>query len=174
MPIEDKRSSSSIRNDSSRQNKTWMNYPFLRSIRRKALAIIASLAILLSLLGLLVDARQAHPPVFVSVSVKTLLEEHLHSVVESTDSSLLIEQETTKYLNAIEGVIQELSSQGDVIVLISEAVMGSGVPDFTDEVRQQVKAKLDSQANQLRSHDHTPIFDTKDDGSQQIRKESMQ
>lgn len=174
MPIEDKRSSSSNRNDSSRQNKAWTNYTFLRSIRRKALAIIAGLAILLSILGLLVDARQAHPPVFISVSVKTLLEEHLQSVLESTDSSLLIEQETTRYLNAIDGVIHELSSQGDVIVLISEAVMGSGVPDFTDEVRQQVKAKLDSQGIQPRSHDHTPIFETKKDGNEQIRKEASQ
>lgn len=174
MPIKDERSSTPKGNDPSQPTKTWMNYAFLRSIRRKALAIIASLAILLSLLGLLVDARQAHPPVFVSVSVKTLLEEHLQSVVESSDSSLLVEQETTKYLNAIDGVIHELSSQGDVIVLVSEAVMGSGVPDFTDEVRQQVKAKLDSQANQLRSHDHTPIFETKDDGYKQIRKESPQ
>lgn len=140
MPIEKKQNSNNQRTTNT--SKNWMRYSVLRSLRRKALAILASIAILLSLFGLLVDARQPQPPVFVSVSIKTLLEEHLRSIANSDTSSALIQQETTKYLNAIDTVVQDLSHQGDVIVLISEAVMGSGVPDFTDDVRERVKLRL--------------------------------
>lgn len=140
MPIEKKQNSNNQR--STHTSKNWMRYDILRSLRRKALAILAGIAILLSLFGLLVDARQPQPPVFVSVSVKTLLEEHLRSIASSDTSPALIQQETIKYLNAIDTVVQDLSHQGDVIVLISEAVMGSGVPDFTDDVRERVKLRL--------------------------------
>ena len=140
MPIEKKQNSN--HQSSTNTSKNWMRYGVLRSLRRKALAILAGIAILLSLFGLLVDARQPQPPVFVSVSVKTLLEEHLRSIANSDTSSALIHQETTKFLNAIDTVVQDLSHQGDVIVLISEAVMGSGVPDFTDDVRERIKLRL--------------------------------
>ncbi len=142
MPVDKKNSSEQKKPSRSSLEKNWMSYEGLRSLRRKALAILAVLAILLSLFGLLVDARQPDPPVFVSVSVKTLLEEHLQSLSRSDENSMILQQRTQFYLNAIDTVVQELTAQGDVIVLISEAVIGSGVPDFTDDVRIGVRKIL--------------------------------
>lgn len=142
MPIEEKNASKHKKKSNFSLDTNWMSYEVLRSLRRKALAIIAGLAIVLSLFGLLVDARQPQPPVFVSVSIKTLLEEHLQSLSRLDENSLLSQQKTREYLNAIDAVVQDLTAQGDVIVLISEAVVGSGIPDFTDDVRYRVREKL--------------------------------
>ena len=145
MPIETKNSSQSEKGSQSKHSKNWMSYEVLRSLRRRVLAILAGLAILLSVFGLLVDARQPQPPVFVSVSVKTLLEEHLQSIANSDASnSLETQQYTRRFLKAIDSVVEDLTAQGDVIVFVSEAVMGSGVPDFTDEIRAKVNEKLDA------------------------------
>ena len=143
MPIEKKNSSQSKKDSQSNHSKNWMSYEVLRSLRRRVLAILAGLAIVLSVFGLLVDARQPQPPVFVSVSVKTLLEEHLLSIANSdAKNALETRHNTMKFLNAIDSVVEDLTAQGDVIVLVSEAVMGSGVPDFTDDIRKKVNEKL--------------------------------
>lgn len=145
MPIEKKNSSHSEKDSQAKHSVHWMSYEVFRSLRRKALAILAGIAILLSVFGLLVDARQPHPPVFVSVSIKTLLDEHLRSIANSdAKNSVETSQNTTRFLNAIDSVVEDLTAQGDVIVLISEAVMGSGVPDFTDDIRKKVNEKLEA------------------------------
>ena len=73
-------------------------------------------------------------PVFVTVSLKTLLERHVESLGRDNITGLELQQRSDAYVAALEQIIAQVASEDDVIVLVSEAVVSDGVVDLTPDV----------------------------------------
>lgn len=126
--------------------------------RRMAIIGVA-VACLLSLAALVTVLRQPAPPVFVSVSVKSLMEEHMMSVVGRDISQTEAETRTLEYLAAVESSIAELAGNDGVIVIASEAVIGPSVPDFTSDIRLIARERSEAMAR-ARGQSLPPLGDT--------------
>ena len=73
-------------------------------------------------------------PVFVTVSLTTLLERHVESLGRDNITGLELQQRSDAYVAALEQIIAQVASEDDVIVLVSEAVVSDGVVDLTQDV----------------------------------------
>lgn len=126
----------------------------------KRLAILgAAAACILSAAALVLVLRQPAPPVFVSVSVKSLMEEHMMSVVGRDISQSEAETRTLEYLAAVETSIADLAGDEGVIVIAAEAVIGPSVPDFTSDIRLIARERSESMAR-ARGQSLPPLGDT--------------
>jgi hypothetical protein len=99
--------------------------------------LLAAAALLLSILAFTGDARRPQPPLFVSVSIKTLIEEHMVSMIGRDVTQGEARQLTEDYIASLEAAIASLAQDDGVIVLAGEAVLGGGAPDFTDDIRAE-------------------------------------
>ncbi len=115
--------------------------------RRMLVAIALAAAALVCSLSLLVaQARQPKPPVVISVSIKSLLEEHMVTTIGQNISQSEAEQLTSEYVASIEAAIADLTGDDSVIVIASEAVLGTNVPDFTGDVRLMARERAEALA----------------------------
>lgn len=126
---------------------------------RRIAVIGVALACLLSLAALVMVLRQPAPPVFVSVSVKSLMEEHMMSVVGRDITQTEAETRTLEYLASVEASIAELAGNDGVIVIASEAVIGPSVPDFTSDIRLIAREQAEAMAR-ARGQSLPPLGDT--------------
>lgn len=126
----------------------------------KRIALIGvAVACVLSLAAFIMVLRQPAPPVFVSVSVKSLMEEHMMSVVGRDITQVEAETRTLEYLAAVEASIAELAGNDGVIVIASEAVIGPSVPDFTSDIRLIARERSEAMAR-ARGQSLPPLGDT--------------
>ncbi|MEM9093946.1 MAG: TrbI F-type domain-containing protein [Pseudomonadota bacterium] len=100
----------------------------------------AALAILLSVASLVMTLRQPQPPVVVSISMKSLVEEHMLATVGGDVTQHEAELRTREFAAALDRAVAQLTGETAVLVLASEAVVGSNVPDFTDDIRLRTRA----------------------------------
>ena len=107
--------------------------------RRLAFAGVA-VAVALSTAALTLTLRQPDPPVFISVSLRSLVQEHMLSTLGPEVTPFEAETRTAEFSRALDLAIGELAAEEGVIVLASEAVLGAQVPDFTEEVRLRARA----------------------------------
>lgn len=115
--------------------------------RRMLIAIALSAAALVcSLTVLFTTARQPEPPVLISVSIKTLLEEHMVTTIGQNITQTEAELRTSEYVASIESAIAELTGDDSVIVIASEAVLGANVPDFTSDIRLMARERAEALA----------------------------
>lgn len=129
-------------------------------VQTKRFAILGvALACLFSLAAFVMVLRQPAPPVFVSVSVKSLMEEHMMSVVGREISQTEAETRTLEYIAAVEASIAELAGNEGVIVIASEAVIGPSVPDFTSDIRLIARERSVAMAR-ARGQSLPPLGDT--------------
>lgn len=112
---------------------------------RIAIALAAA-ALVCSLSVLLMMARQPKPPVVISVSIKSLLEEHMVTTIGQNISQGEAELRTSEYVASVESAIAELTSDDSVIVIASEAVLGENIPDFTSDVRTMARERAEALA----------------------------
>lgn len=106
--------------------------------RRLALGA-AALAIVISFSALFLAARAPEPPVFISVSMKSLVEDHMLATVGRDISHYEAELRTREFSHALDLAIAELAGEDGVMVLASEAVVGSNVLDFTEDIRVRTR-----------------------------------
>ncbi|MEM9838012.1 MAG: TrbI F-type domain-containing protein [Pseudomonadota bacterium] len=111
----------------------------------RALAM-AGLAVAFSAGSLVQTFRQPEPPVFVSVSVKTLIEEHMTSMIGRNITAAEAERRSADYLASLQTAVDRLASEDSVIVIAGEAVLGGGAPDFTRDVRGMARAEAERRA----------------------------
>lgn len=97
--------------------------------------VAALSALALSALAFISETRRPKPPLFVSVSIKSLIEEHMASMIGREVSERQARQLTEDYITSLEAAIASLSEDDGVIVLAGEAVVGGGAPDFTSDIR---------------------------------------
>ena len=102
------------------------------TLAHAALALAA--ASLLCSAAVIKSLHDARTPVFVTVSLKTLLERHIEHLRNENLSPAERERQSDAYVAALEDVIARVSEEHDVIVLVSEAVISAGVADLTPEV----------------------------------------
>ncbi|MEL7322576.1 MAG: TrbI F-type domain-containing protein [Pseudomonadota bacterium] len=115
--------------------------------KRMMLAIaLAAAALVCSVMTLLIHASQPKPPLVISVSIKTLLEEHMVTTIGQNISQSEAEIRTSEYVTSIESAIADLTSDESVIVVASEAVLGPNVPDFTGDVRLMARERAEALA----------------------------
>lgn len=100
-----------------------------------ATKVAALSALALSVFAFVAEARRPEPPLFVSVSIKSLIEEHMVSMIGREVSEQQARQLTEEYIASLEAAIASLSESDGVIVLAGEAVLGGGAPDFTSDIR---------------------------------------
>lgn len=106
----------------------------------KAMPRVIALALALNLVAIvwiailtkIVIDRPA--PVFVSVSLKSLLERHIEALGAETLSSTERQRRVDAYVTALERATARLADEEDVIVLVSEAVVGGNVTDLTPDI----------------------------------------
>ena len=84
-------------------------------------------------------------PVFVTVSLKTLLERHVADLGRDNITGLELQQRSDAYVAALEHIIAQVASEDDVIVLVSEAVVSDGVVDLTPDVARLADELIDEQ-----------------------------
>lgn len=106
---------------------------------RRMLWLGVGAALVLSLAALVQTFRQPEPPVVVSVSMKALVEDHMMATVGQPISQHEAELRTREFSAALDEAIRELTAEGPVLVLASEAVVGSGVPDFTYDIKARTR-----------------------------------
>lgn len=128
--------------------------------------ILLALALCLSGLALVVSLRQSEPPVFIGVSVKRLIEDRVATLANREIAPEAAGTEMATYMRAIEAAVGELSSGGNVVVLINEAVLGQNVPDFTDVVRASAEEHLRSRTV---AADSSPRLDKLGDAAARLR-----
>jgi len=104
--------------------------------RRLCVGLSAAAFAISALMGLK-SLSAPEPPVFVSVSVKSLLEEQMLSGLGRDVAAEELERRSADYITALEAVLARYSQDERVILIASEAVLGDTVPDFTQEVRQE-------------------------------------
>ena len=107
------------------------------SLRKPSISTIAvalSIAVLLWLTVLTKMIVDRPTPVFVTVSLKTLLERHIDRLGRENLSSADLQRQSDAYVAALEQIIGQISGKDEVIVLVSEAVVSKGVVDLTPEV----------------------------------------
>lgn len=85
-------------------------------------------------------------PVFVTVSLKTLLEHHVEDLGRDNITGLELQQRSDAYVAALEHIIAQVASEDDVIVLVSEAVVSDGVVDLTPDVARLADELIDERA----------------------------
>lgn len=119
----------------------------------------AAAACILSAAALVMVLRQPATPVFVSVSVKSLMEDHMMSVVGRDISQSEAETRTLEYLAAVETSIADLAGDDGVIVIAAEAVIGPSVPDFTSDIRIIARERSEAMAR-ARGQSLPPLGDT--------------
>mgnify|MGYP001796459534 CR=1 FL=1 len=102
---------------------------------------IATAALLCSLAVLIGSLRQPDPPVVISVSVKSLLEEHMVDTISQDISQAEAERRTSEYLPSLESAISDLTGDDAGIVIASVAVLGDNVPDFSRDVRHVARER---------------------------------
>ncbi|WP_031555813.1 TrbI F-type domain-containing protein [Parvularcula oceani] len=107
--------------------------------RRLALGGTAA-ALFIGGAALVLTIRQPEAPVVVSVSMTSLVEEHMLATVGQDLSQGEAERRTAEFSLALDRAVRELSETGPVLVLASEAVIGDGAPDFTEDIRQRTRA----------------------------------
>lgn len=107
---------------------------------------LAAAALVCSLMTLLMHAGQPKPPLVISVSIKTLLEEHMVTTIGQNISQSEAEIRTSEYVASVESAIADLTSDESVIVVASEAVLGTNVPDFTSDVRLIARERAEALA----------------------------
>ncbi|MEO0467887.1 MAG: TrbI F-type domain-containing protein [Pseudomonadota bacterium] len=105
------------------------------------------IAIAVSLTALFSTIKRPEPPLFISVSMKTLVEDHMASTIGRNISAAEAELRTAEFSRALDVAISEFASEEGVVVLASEAVVGSNVPDFTPEVRARTRQITEQLAN---------------------------
>jgi hypothetical protein len=110
-----------------------------KTTKRLVLAGVA-VALALSAAALTLTLRQPDPPVFISVSLRSLVEEHMLSTIGPEVTPFEAETRTAEFSRALDAAIGDLAAEEGVIVLASEAVLGAQVPDFTEEVRLRARA----------------------------------
>lgn len=115
-------------------------YSEIDQVARRTLTLGVGAALVLSLAALIHTFRQPEPPVVVSVSMKALVEDHMLATVGQPISQHEAELRTREFSAALEEAIRELTEEGPVLVLASEAVVGSGVPDFTADIKARTRA----------------------------------
>lgn len=98
------------------------------------LATFLALLALLWLAALTVVVVDRNTPVFVSVSLRSLLERHVERMSDGDYSTEELQRRSDAYVMAVERVVADLSAERDVIVLVSEAVVSSNVVDLTGDV----------------------------------------
>ena len=108
--------------------------------------LFAAAALLLSILAFTGDARRPEPPLFVSVSIKTLIEEHMVSMIGRDVTQGEARQLTEDYIASLEAAIASLAEDDGVIVLAGEAVLGGGAPDFTGDIRAEALTQASRRA----------------------------
>ena len=91
--------------------------------------------LLLSALSLSITARLPKPPLVISVSIKSLLDDYMVSTLGARISPQEAERRTAEYVASIENAIADLSQDESLIIIASEAVLGPNVPDFTDDLK---------------------------------------
>jgi len=106
---------------------------------RRLLALGVGAALLMSLAAFVQTFRQPEPPVVVSVSMKALVEDHMLATAGQPISQHEAELRTREFSAALDEAIRELTAEGPVLVLASEAVVGSGVPDFTADIKVRTR-----------------------------------
>lgn len=110
--------------------------------------VLAAGALLCSLTTAIGVLRSPEPPVVIAVSVKSLLEDHTIRLLGQDISDVEAETRTTEFVHAVESAIADYTTDGSVIVIASEAVIGPNVPDFTEEVRTIAQARAKALAAQ--------------------------
>lgn len=113
-----------------------ITHPLDRMTRRLCVGLSAAAFAISAVLGLK-SLSAPEPPVFVSVSVKSLLEEQMLSGLGRDVAPEELERRSADYITALEAVLARYSEDERVILIASEAVLGETVPDFTQEVRQE-------------------------------------
>ena len=101
---------------------------------------MAGLALVIALIALVLDLRRPEAPVFISVSMKSLVEEHMLSTVGLDITAYEAELRTQEYARALNLAVGEIAGERQVIVLAAEAVIGANVPDFTEDIRNRTHA----------------------------------
>lgn len=103
-------------------------------LRIAALALALNLVAIvwLAVLTKIVIDRPA--PVFVSVSLKSLLERHIEALGAEDLSSTEQQRRIDAYVAALERATARLADEADVIVLVSEAVVGGNVTNLTPDI----------------------------------------
>ena len=129
-----------------------------QATRRLALGGVA-LALLMSLASLLVSLRQPEPPVFVSVSMKSWVEDHMLATIGQDITQSEAELRTREFSAALNQAVRELTDGAPVMVLAAEAVVGENVPDFTEDIRQRTRVVAAGLAAQ-RGEALPPLGDT--------------
>ncbi|MEM9375208.1 MAG: TrbI F-type domain-containing protein [Pseudomonadota bacterium] len=104
------------------------------------------LALTFSLTALVSTLKQAEPPVFIAVSMKTLVEDHMASTIGRNISAAEAELRTAEFSRSLDVAISEFASEDGVVVLAAEAVVGSNIPDFTSEVRTRTRQLTEQMA----------------------------
>lgn len=118
----------------------------VRRVTDPVTKLSAGAALVLSTLALTGDLRRPEPPLFVSVSIKTLIEEHMVSMIGRDVIQGEARQLTEDYIASLEAAIASLSEDEGVIVLAGEAVLGGGAPDFTDDIRGEALREATARA----------------------------
>ena len=113
-----------------------VTHPLDRMTRRLCVGLSAAAFAVSAVLGLK-TLTAPEPPVFVSVSVRSLLEEQMLSNLGRDVPPEELERRSADYITALEAVLARYSQDERVILIASEAVLGETVPDFTPEVRHE-------------------------------------
>lgn len=102
--------------------------------QRWLIAGLALSALIFSIASLAFSMNKEKPPVFISVSVKSLLEDRLRASLDPSLTPEEVQKRTQEYVVALQTVLNQYQSDGDVVVITAEAVLGDTLPDFTNEV----------------------------------------
>ena len=113
--------------------------PLDQLTRRWCLGLSAAAFIISAWVGI-GQLREPKPPVFISVSVKSLLEEQMLSGLGRDLPDGELERRSADYIRALEAVLAGYAEDETVILVASEAVLGETVPDFTETVRLEAYA----------------------------------
>ena len=132
--------------------------PLDQLTRRWCLGLSAAAFIISAWVGTQ-QLREPKPPVFISVSVKSLLEEQMLSGLGRDLAEGELERRSADYIRALEAVLAGYADDETVILVASEAVLGETVPDFTETVRLEAYA-LASELAALRGEQLPPLGDT--------------